>query len=235
METAMERIDRELGEHFGSEVGRLESAAETFEAARKRLFRDDGSPRYSEAEHAERLGALLTTLDTSLADVTKSAEAAIARGQAELVKLEGRDPLDRLSPTGQAQAAARREFVREDAERLPLARIVEVVNAAMVSGDLPILVLWHRYLGSRLETERASSQQPANPGSARALAADIYRALETRVVGDPAEIRTKRQAMERRISSAQVLAGRVRRARSVADGTEAARLAAMRRSYGGTL
>jgi len=85
-ETPMERIEREMREHFPSETGRLDRAVDAFEAAAAALIRPDGSRRYSDAEHQERTTALLEKLDGTLATVTEAAEAAIGKAEADLAK-----------------------------------------------------------------------------------------------------------------------------------------------------
>ena len=79
------RIDTELREHFGSEVSRLERAAESFEAGKARLYRPDGQPVYGPEEHQQRIDALLAQFDAVGSAVAEEAEAAIATAEADLV------------------------------------------------------------------------------------------------------------------------------------------------------
>jgi len=227
---ALERIDRELADQFGTEVRILDTALARFQEAERGLLRPDGSKRYADEEHGERIQGLLASLDDTLEHVAETATTAIAKARGALATLDTADPLDSLNGEGQARAAARRDFIKEDAASLPLARIAAVVTGALASDDRPLLVLWHRYLGLRLEAERQQGRR-VGPHDADAAAFAVFRDLEARVLGDPEKRQERRRALEQRISNAKVLEYRARSARSTADGTAAASLDEMRRRY----
>ena len=221
-ETPIKRINRELVEHFPLETAKLDRAAETFEAASAALLRPDGSKRYSDAEHQEQMTALLDKLDSVGATVTSAASAAIERAQADLAKLDGQDGWDALSVEERQRAATRQPFIAEDARDGRPDQIVTQAQAALAANDKAAVYLWARGIRRRVDTAHDQGQRVA-PELLTAL-----RELEARVVGDPTERRQKQQAIERRIESAKLLTGRVRSARSQADGSDARALAGYR-------
>ena len=227
LDPASERIENNLREHFGSEATRLERAAERFEAAKAALFRSgDGQPMYAPEEHQQRLDGLLAEYDDVGAEIKATAEEAIAAGRQELAKLDSASPLDRLTADEQQAASVRALFVREDCETLPLGPLTARVRAVLASGDRVDAYLLGRYAGARLDADRQRS-----PGQSleRAALAAVLTELQGRLA-DP-KAKEKRERAEQRISSAQVLGGKVRMKRLHLDGTVAADAEAMRRRY----
>ena len=213
-ETPSERFDRELRETFPAETSRLDRAAESFATASAALLRPDGSRRYSDAEHEERTAALLGQLDTVGAAVTSAASAAIAQAEAEIVKLDGADPWDTLSESERQRASTRQPFISEDARDGRPEQIAKQARAAIAAGDKPGVYLWAR--GVRRRVDAAHDQQRrAHPE----LSAVLHELEAT--FGDPTRKRQQQHAIERRIESAKLLTGRVRQARSAADGSQA--------------
>src|SRR4051812_2356925 len=207
-ETPMERINRELGENFPSEVARLDRAAEAFADGAAALLRPDGSRRYSDAEHLERTSALLGKLDTTLATITEAANTAIEKSKTALAKLEGADPFDTLTADQKQAAATRQPFVREDCETLPAAELVKLARAALATNDRVRIYLYGRYLSRRIAPVGADGM-PAlrSPGGVDPELVAVVRDLNA--VFDDGDQAEKRRAIEKRISSAQVLNGRV--------------------------
>jgi len=228
MDPASERLENELREHFGSETAALDRAAEraaaTIAAERKRLTRPDGSRVFTDQEHAERDKAILAVAvapyDAVAAGITEAADAAIVQAEAELAKLDGDDGWARLTPEQQAQAANRREFIREDVTALPPHELPKRIRAALATGDRAELWLYDRYLGQRLDAER---------GRAPAVLAALYREVASRLANPKASETATR--LRRRIEMAKVLRWRGGAVRSELDGTAAAALEQMRQRY----
>lgn len=220
-ESPMERIEREMREHFPNETSRLDRAAEAFADGAAGLLRPDGSRRYSDAEHSERLAALLEKLDATLAAISETAAATIERSKADLTKLEGADPFDTLTAEQKQAASTRAVFVKEDCETLPPSELVKLARAALANGDKVRIYLYGRYLGRRIAPVGADGM-PAlrTPGGTGLELVAVVRDLQA--VFDDGDRTDKRRAIEKRISSAQVLEGRVRQVRAQADGSQAA-------------
>jgi hypothetical protein len=191
-----EKIEAELKEYFPGEERRIENAAERFRAQAARLLRPDGSRLYSDQEHEQRAAALLAEYDETGAAVTEEIDRAVAEAQAELVKLEGSDPLDALTEAELARANARRAFVSEDAEALPAHQLAPRVRAVLAGDDKAELVLWARYLARRFEK---------TAGPERGDLAPLVRDLGERLA-DP-KAREKRKRLERRIEIGQAVEG----------------------------
>jgi hypothetical protein len=217
-ETPLERFDREMREQFPTETSRLDSAAEAFADASAALIRPDGTPKYGEAEHQERVDALLGRLDTTLATVTEAADAAVAKAEADITRLEGADGWEKLSEAERQTASVRQVFIREDAEGGRPDQIVKQARAALVANDKAACYLWARYLRKRVDGGDTGYQGEL---------AGVLHDLEA-VFGDLTKKREQRQTIERRIESAKYLKGKVHQARSVADGSRAAALERMR-------
>jgi len=213
-----ERIASELEEFFGTESRSLERAEATFTQAKAALLRPDGQAKYVEAEMREREAALLAAFDQSAAWVKAQAEEAIPAAQAELAKLAGADPFDSLKPEDQARAAARREFVKEDAALLPVVQLATQARAALAANDRGLLFLLDRYVGQRIDRD-GGRRDPA----LSAVHGEIVNAL-----ADP-KAAEKRHKSERKLSMAKLLNGRVDLARRRLDGRHDAMLADMRR------
>jgi hypothetical protein len=198
VDPATQRIEANLLEHHAAEVRDLDRAAERRTTQQAALLRPDGSPKYAEAEHAEQLARIDAEFEAVAARVTEQAEAAVEATKRELVLLEGADPFDRLSPEQQQRAALRREFIREDVELLPVHQLLPMLRAALVAGDKAELWLLDRYVGMRIDREG---------GQVGPELLMLHRELAA-AVADP-QAKAKRERLERKLSAAQVLGGRV--------------------------
>jgi len=215
-------IDAELRELHAGAMSQLDRAAERFEAGQKRLYRSDGQPIYGEAEHQQRLDALLGEFDGMTGSVTEAAEQAITDGKAELARMDGSSPMDTLGESELSRANSLALFVREDCESLPSHELAGRVRSALAGTDRVTVILWDRYLGKRLDATRGSTG--SDPTTAALFA--LRRELADRLADSKAK--DKRHRADRKIESAKTLTGRVRMARSKVDGGDAAALAAMR-------
>ena len=202
------------------------AALDTFERGKAALFRPDGSPKYSEAEHNE----LMATLTDRLHGVAERAHDACEDEVATVRRLEeaaNDDPIRHLSPGELATANARALFVREDAMGLPLpdllARLRGLAAATAGKPDRADAFVWGRYAHQRLtsEVEQAEAAgKPLQPAQRDQLAAIESEVAKLRAIIAPAGGITKQEAA-RRIKRARE-AQRAAHARvSEADGTNA--------------
>ena len=212
-----ERIANEMAEHFGTESRSLDRAVATFQQGKAALLRPDGQPKYVESEMAERQAALLAAFDQEAAWVRAQAEAAVPVAETELAKLAGADVYDSLKSEEQARAAARREFVREDAELLRPDQLVTQARAALAANDRALLYLLSRYVGQRIDRD-GGRRDPA-------LVA-VHREIVERFA-DP-KLGEKREKAERKISMAKLLNSRIDMERRQIDGRWDAMLNNMR-------
>jgi hypothetical protein len=215
-----ERIESEIAEFYPADACRIENAAERYRAQAAKLLRPDGSKLYSDQEHRQRLDALLAEYDETGSAVAEEIDRAIAEAERELVKLEGADPTDALTEAELARANARRAFVKEDAEELPVHALVPRVKAALASDDKAELVLWQRYLGRRFEKTAGRDKEELSA---------VVRGLEERLA-DPKR-REKRRKLERKVETGKLLKGRVGIKRGEMDGSLAGAREQASRAY----
>jgi hypothetical protein len=136
------------------------TALDAFERSKASLYRVDGSMKYSEQEHNDRLKVFTETLHGVAQRVDDAVEAELNTVR-RLEEAALGDPVAHLTPGELATANARALFVREDAERLTLPQLLTrlrgVVAAHEMQADRVACFLWARYAGQRLagEAERA--------------------------------------------------------------------------------
>ena len=164
-------------------VASVEHALTTFEHERARLLTPDGHRIYTDDEHERREAELRAT--RAAADALRSAEA-------DRERLEHRDPLDTLTPAELDRATARREFVREDAERLPIGELAARLRGALDANDRALLYLWVRYGARRVEQE----QEQGRGARTHAALPTLLDALRE-AVGRFADPAARQQARER--------------------------------------
>jgi len=171
MNTNIELTDGQL-----REVRAVEQALTTAQAERARLT-PDGRSFYAPDEHQRREQAIEEALDATLARVSAAADEAVTSAAGTLDGLTDTDPLDTLSVPEQEAANRRAAFVREDAERLPLADLTRRVRQALAGSDRAMTYLWLRYGDARFQAEQASGHvAPGAVGDLRALSEAIKEA-----------------------------------------------------------
>ena len=206
---------------YEPELGQIEGAAERLaeriERERAALIRSDGSPKYAPTEMAEREAAILEAAGAEFDRLTARPAAKAEQDAADLQKriaLLDRDPFDSLKPEEQQRASLRREFVREDVERLPAHQLAPLIRAALASGDKAIVYLFHRYLGQRLEAQRGQPQTEANLGL-------LTLARELGAVFGADDRAAQRRDLEAKLRAATSFPIAVSTARRQADGSDA--------------
>jgi hypothetical protein len=221
---ATDVLQRILTESYAHEVEMLDGYAEHANARLERelrqLVRSDGSPVYAPAEMQEREQAIRAAV---VAEYDRMCTALIARGEQHAAEAErkmallDREPIDMLSAEGQARAAARREFIREDVERLGGTVLADRINAAIAAGDKPLLVLYERYGQERSDR----TQEPLRSALV---------ALRTALGLD--ERAGKVREMETKIRAAKLLQQYPSRVRRDLDGSNARMRQQMAGAYG---
>lgn len=212
----------------------IDRAADRFRADEAKLLRPDGTRRYSDEEHAERVAALLADFDTTANAARDHAEAAIAEAERTLHTLEHSDPVDRLTADELARANAKALFVREDAEMLPLPELTERCRVAAASGDRVAQLLYGRYATRRARTMQAAAHERGGrlPDSDLAALRDldsVLREMNT-ALADP-QAKAKRAKAEAARAAAQSLRFHVTHTRGEVDGSTAAAMEQMRAMY----
>jgi hypothetical protein len=149
---------------------RAENAHNRYKAESAKLLREDGTRRFSDSEHHEREAELKRERDAALDGIETEADEQISRAEATLARYVDRSAL--LSTEELTAANARRPFVSEDADSLPLSELAERLEAiAEASGGEKVSAfLYARYARARAERERASDD--------RVQFTDSYRRLE---------------------------------------------------------
>ena len=209
------------------------AALDKFERGRAALYRPDGTPKYSDAEHSELMIGLTERLHSVAERHHDAAEAEIATVQ-RLEEARHDDPVAHLSASELATANARSLFTREDCEKLPLRALATRLRGIAAAGaDKATAFVWSRYAGMRIdsEAERAAAGGGSLAGDDRAhveaIRAEVVRlaALVAPNNGIP-EAEAERR-LKRAREAQRVVHGRV----SEVDGSKEALMARSRARY----
>ena len=211
---------------YSGEVTQIEAVAERVaervQRERAALLRPDGSQKFMPQEHQERetaiLEAAIQQFDQATAKYVAQSEQEVAALEKQLTILDGADGFTNLSDSEKQAAAQRREFLREDVERLPADDLARRVRAAIAGHDRAACYILNRYLPDRLEDGRSS----------RELGAAV-RELRTHLGDD--ERHQKRRDLQARLQTAKALPIAVSSARRTVDGSHERMVAGMRRSF----
>lgn len=155
----------------------IDRAAEHFEAEEAKLYRPDGSKRFGEAEHEERQEELRRAFHGVLHNVEADVNRRIASAEESLIKIEGSDPAESLTPEELQRAGATSWIIREDAEALPIPDLIGRCRATLASGDRVSMFLLSRYAGRRIgavklpdpyDRDESGESAGSSPGGAAA-------------------------------------------------------------------
>jgi hypothetical protein len=152
------------------ELSALGMAVAAYERGTAALYRKDGTPLYSETEHAARLEALQGALDQTIEGAQESLYGVTVTLETTLRHLEHGDPFDSLSLAEKAAATTAQPFIKEDAQGLPAAELEQRCMVALDSGDKAICYLLARYVAQRVEAANRAGhagQEPELPLRAR--------------------------------------------------------------------
>jgi hypothetical protein len=219
----LDRINAEADALYPTEERRIRQAADSARQALAKLLRPDGQPLYGAEETTDRTRAILATFDETVSEISQDLDNAIVKAEHELQVLDAAeaDPWGNLSTEAQAQAAARREFLREDIASQSPDDLLRLARGALATKDPATLYLLGRYLPARIESLPI--------GQARVdlheLTLDIRAAL---AVPHAAE---KRSKATMRVERGKFLKGRPERLRSELDGSHELMLSSMRQRF----
>ena len=212
----------------------VEKAVSEFEAAKKRLYRSDGSKVYGDEEHAERLGKLTDGLREKAEAVAAEARSDIEGYERAVLASSYTDPASLVPASDRGRLETSRVFVKEDCEALTAPALTERLEAVSAGSDKVAPVLFARYARTRLEALEAESSRLAGEG--RPAGAEKVR--ENRALGeavarleaaleDPQKVKRVQGLKEAAEESRRV--ARTARARvSELDGTDEAARASQR-------
>lgn len=185
------------------EIRAVERALADADAARAKLT-PNGRPVYAADEHARREQAIEETLEAEISRVSEAADTAVRESAAALERLTDADPLDALTSVEIEAANQRATFVREDAERLPLADLTRRIQQALGGSDRSMLYLWARYGDARLQAEQSGGHvRPADVEALRRLS-EALRTAGDRFVDTRAREQATRRHAEARAFRARV-------------------------------
>lgn len=226
----------EIGRGFRirSQERDVEQAVSGFEAAKKRLFRGDGSKVYGEEEHEERLAKLTEGLWEKIEAVSAEASKDAEGYDGEALALSYTDPASQVPASDRGRLETSRAFVKEDCESLDPAALTERLTAVSAGSDKVAKVLHARYGRMRMEALRAESDRLHREGrSTGTEAAARERALGEAVsaleVGleDP-KVAKRAAGLKEAAEESRRVARDARRRLSEADGSDAAARKAQR-------
>lgn len=126
-------------------------AHDSFNAERQKLYREDGQQKYSPVEHKEIEDDLKRQRDETFSELKQRTDKLSAEVS---TKLEVTAKPERyLSDEEMTRANGRRDFVREDVDRLPLGEVPGLLREAELTGDRV-----DRWLAARYATIRADRE-----------------------------------------------------------------------------
>lgn len=157
---------------MGSDVSR---AVKDFEEEKAKLYRRDGSPKFAEKEHAERMGDLTGSLRKRVEGVVEKAEQDAREYETEARGLSYSDPTANLSAGDLSRLATTRALISEDCERLVAPALIQRLRDVSAGGDKVAKILHARYARFRLqaledESERAYRDGRPDPQAAEKAA-----------------------------------------------------------------
>ncbi len=136
----------------------VEAAITTAERKLANLYDPStGAKVFSPEQHAQQVSRILAEFDEAVAPQVRVVKTRKANAERSLQALES-GPESALSTEELTRAAAMRDFVREDADRLPLQTLAERMRAAEAAGDRVQQFLWSHYAQQRAAAEQG---QPA--------------------------------------------------------------------------
>lgn len=126
-------------------------AHDSFNAERQKLYREDGQQKYSPVEHKEIEDDLKRQRDEAFSELKQRTDKLSAEVS---TKLEVTAKPERyLSDEEMTRANGRRDFVREDVDRLPLGEVPGLLRESELTGDRV-----ERWLAARYATIRADRE-----------------------------------------------------------------------------
>ncbi len=149
----------ELEREMARDHARLEAALCGFTAAEGSFARMTGPARFVTNEaHQASFQEHAGILDAPEAQALWVAGLVHARARRLAARTQEERAQPKLTDAALASAAARREFVKEDCESLPLGEVRDAVRLAVAEGDRAALWLYLRYLPRRFGNLRPADR-----------------------------------------------------------------------------
>jgi hypothetical protein len=141
---------------------RIDGAAEAAESEEAKLLKKDGSRIYSDSEHDERLQQISTQFSHVADEVNEELDRLAEKKAAELYQHRYGDPTDNLVGVQLENANAKRIFVKEDCETLPLPDLSRRLHGVLEGGKKESVWLHARYARMRVNDidRRAGAGEP---------------------------------------------------------------------------
>ncbi len=221
--SAVEKSSRSF--RLKSQERDVQRAASTFEEAKKKLYRVDGSKVFGEEEHSERLGKLREEFSEKLSKVVSEVEGDVIEYEDKARSFSYTDPASQVPASERGKLETSRAFVKEDCEDMPVPALVERLCAVSAGADKVTQVLHARYGRRRLEALNTESNRLAREGkSARPEVAQEFRTLAEAVTTLEAQLKDpkteeSRQAAQEAAKASRRLAMEARRRQGELDGT----------------
>jgi hypothetical protein len=191
--------------------GRIDRAAERAEAAKSKLYKPDGSKLYSDAEHAERMEAIAGEVAREAKEADEEAGRIAAAKEEELYRYRHGCPTEDLLEQQLEAANARRVFVQEDCEELPLEELTKRLRGLLAGAKKETVWLYARYARRRADRTSKLLEDQGTPLPARAELSAQLRSLEEVLKG--AEERNRSTFNEREAAEAEKELEEVREAK----------------------
>jgi hypothetical protein len=161
-ENRLGRFAEDVRAKIGKARREADGAHDAYVAEQKKLYRQDGRRKYSDAEHAEIAADLARRRDEAFAGLKRRAEELSSEIGERLEVAQ--EPERYLSDAEMEQATIRANFVREDVERLPLGEVPGFLRGTELSGDRVEKWLASRYAQMRHDRELESLRESGGAG-----------------------------------------------------------------------
>lgn len=188
---------------------RIKEANKKLDAARAKLYRPDGSPRYSPAEEAEKLAAMnaeyRAELDAIEADVIHEEEERQNRSRAARAS----SPIDAMTNAELERANALRPFIEEDVNAIGVSELADRVAAS--KDDRVKAFLYHRYAEPRLRRELEGDRHTVRENVAlNRLSGALHEVSEALVTEDQRKALQAAETAEEEISPVRGLVSKAK-------------------------
>ena len=130
---------------------KLELAAEVAGAEKAKLTKEGGSRVYSDSEHVQRLAQIDGEFNRVADEVAEELDQLTEEAAAELYQHRHGDPTDDLVGPQLENANAKRIFVKEDCETLPLPDLSRRLRGVLEGGKRESIWLHARYAKMRVD------------------------------------------------------------------------------------
>jgi hypothetical protein len=129
---------------------KIDRAVEAAESEKAKLLKRDGTRIYSDTEHDGRLRQIDDKFNRITNEVAEELDTIAEEKEAELVQYRYGDPTDALVGPQLENANAKRIFVKEDCETLPMPDLGRRLRGVLEGGKKESIWLHARYAKMRL-------------------------------------------------------------------------------------